>query len=56
MGWRWCLTSVFGAAEEPGDDDAVDEAVVHGQDVRRLRHRRRHWAAAAEGDEEADAC
>lgn len=32
---------VFGAAEEPGDDGTVNEAVVHGQDVQ-LRPRR-HW-------------
>ena len=33
-------TSVFGAAEEPGDDCTVDDAIIHGQDVRRLCHRR----------------
>lgn len=33
-------TSVFGAAEEPGDHRTVDDAIVHGQDVRQLRHRR----------------
>lgn len=45
-------TSVFGAAEDPGDDHAVDEAVVHRQDERRLLDRPRHWATA-EGDEVA---
>ena len=38
MGSSVVPTSVFGAAEEPGDDGAVDQAVVHGQDVRLRRH------------------